>query len=365
MRVILHVEQKEYLWTDRTVVFIVQEVRCMSAKRDYYEVLGISRGADAAAIKKAYRKLAKKYHPDNNAGNPDAEEKFKEIAEAYDVLSDPEKKKLYDQFGHAAFDQNGAPGGGAGGYQDFTGGNGGYREYHYEGNMDDLFGDMFRDAFHGRKAGRSGRSSGMHFGGFDWGDHMNFGGQSGWGDTSGFSSSYGSQKGADLNAEVTVSFEDAAFGCDKVLSLKNPDGTQHSLQVHIPAGIDTGKSIRLRGKGMPGNGGEAGDLLLKVNVLDKPGYERKGQDVYTTVNIPYTTAVFGGEARVQTLYGDVICKIKEGTQSGTKIRLKGKGIVSMKNPSLHGDQSATVQIDVPRHLSREARQKLMEYRQAC
>ena len=287
----------------------------MSAKRDYYEVLGISRGADAAAIKKAYRKLAKKYHPDNNAGNPDAEEKFKEIAEAYDVLSDPEKKKLYDQFGHAAFDQNGAPGGGAGGYQDFTGGNGGYREYHYEGNMDDLFGDMFRDAFHGRKTGRSGRSSGMHFGGFDWGDHMNFGGQ--------------------------------------------------SLQVHIPAGIDTGKSIRLRGKGMPGNGVEAGDLLLKVNVLNKPGYERKGQDVYTTVNIPYTTAVFGGEARVQTLYGDVICKIKEGTQSGTKIRLKGKGIVSMKNPSLHGDQYATVQIDVPRHLSREARQKLMEYRQAC
>ena len=194
---------------------------------------------------------------------------------------------------------------------------------------------------------------------------MNFGGQSGWGDTSGFGSSYGPQKGADLNAEVTVSFEDAAFGCDRVISLKNPDGTQHSLQVHIPAGIDTGKSIRLRGKGMPGNGVEAGDLLLKVNVLNKPGYERKGQDVYTTVNSPYTTAVFGGEARVQTLYGDVICKIKEGTQSGTKIRLKGKGIVSMKNPSLHGDQYATVQIDVPRHLSREARQKLMEYRQAC
>ncbi|MCI7227610.1 MAG: HSP40/DnaJ peptide-binding protein, partial [Lachnospiraceae bacterium] len=169
----------------------------------------------------------------------------------------------------------------------------------------------------------------------------------------------------DLNAEVTVGFEDAVFGCDKVISLKNPDGTQHSLQVHIPAGIDTGKLIRLRGKGMPGSNGEAGDLLLKVNVQSKSGYERKGQDLYTTVNIPYTTAVFGGEARVQTLYGDVICKIKEGTQSGTKIRLRGKGIVSMKNPSVHGDQYVTVQIDVPKHLSREARQKLMEYKQVC
>ena len=137
----------------------------MSAKRDYYEVLGISRSADAAAIKKAYRKLAKKYHPDNNAGNPAAEEKFKEIAEAYDVLSDPEKKKLYDQFGHAAFDQNGAPGGSAGGYQDFTGGNGGYREYHYEGNMDDLFGDLFGGMFHGKSGQKqSGKSYRTHFG---------------------------------------------------------------------------------------------------------------------------------------------------------------------------------------------------------
>ena len=181
----------------------MQEVRCMSEKRDYYEVLGISRSADSAAIKKAYRKLAKKYHPDNNAGNPAAEEKFKEIAEAYDVLSDPEKKKLYDQFGHAAFDQNGAPGGGTEGYQDFTGGNGGYREYHYEGNMDDLFGDMFKNAFHGRGSGsrRSARGSSMHFGGFDWGDHMNFSGGSSW-DGAGFDSGYGSQKGADLNLSL-------------------------------------------------------------------------------------------------------------------------------------------------------------------
>ena len=369
MRVILQIEQSEekrWFGLPVAVLYSMQEVSCMSEKRDYYEVLGISRSADDAAIKKAYRKLAKKYHPDNNAGNPAAEEKFKEVAEAYDVLSDPEKKKLYDQFGHAAFDQNGAPGGGGGTYQDFTGGNGGYREYHYEGNMDDLFGDMFRNAFHGKNSGQkhSTRSGGMHFGDFDWSDHMNFGGGNSW-NGAGFEGNYGPQKGADLNAEVTIGFEEAAFGCDKVISLRNPDGSQHSLQVHIPAGIDTGKTIRLRGKGMLGAGGEAGDLLLKVNVQSRPGYERKGQDLYTTVNIPYTTAVFGGEARVQTRYGDVICKIKEGTQSGTKIRLKGKGIVSMKNPSVHGDQYVTVQIDVPKHLSREARQKLMEYRQAC
>ena len=138
------------------------------------------------------------------------------------------------------------------------------------------------------------------------------------------------------------------------------------MKVKIPAGIDTGKSIRLRGKGNPGiNGGKAGDLLLKVTVQPKAGYERKGMDVYTTVSIPYTTAVFGGEARVHTLYGDVMCKIKEGTQSGSKIRLRGKGIVSMKDANVHGDQYVTVQIQVPRHLNAEARQKLMEYKKAA
>ena len=121
------------------------------------------------------------------------------------------------------------------------------------------------------------------------------------------------------------------------------------MKVHVPAGIETGKSIRLRGKGMPGmNGGEDGDLLLKVTVGEKAGYERKGLDVYTTADIPFTTAVFGGEVRVPTLYGDVVCKIREGTQSGTKIRLRGKGIVSLKRPDVRGDQYVTVQIQVPK-----------------
>lgn len=357
-------------------------------KRDYYELLGLAKSADPSAIKKAYRKLAKKYHPDTNPGDKEAEKKFKEITEAYNILSDPEKKKLYDQFGHAAFDQSCAAGGagtsgfhggfygsgfggagsdgtgfgsngfGSGGFSGggFTG-NGGYQEYHFEGgNMDDMFGDIFGNMFHGRASRKTssgfGRSS---FGGNGFSDGVH----------SGFQSGNFQSKGSDLNAEVTVGFDEAAFGCDKVITLQDPNAPgnpSQSLKVHIPAGIDTGKTIRLRGKGMPGaNGGDAGDLMLKVKVADKPGYVRNGMDVYTTVSVPFTTAVFGGEALVQTLYGNVLCKIREGTQSGSKIRLKGKGIVSMKNPSVHGDQYVTVQIEVPKHLTPQAKEKLREY----
>ena len=301
----------------------------MAAKRDYYEVLGINRNADENTIKKAYRKLAKKYHPDTNAGNSDAEKKFKEITEAYSVLSDPEKKKMYDQFGHAAFDQGAGPGGYQDGFQGFAGGSGGYREYHFEGDASDIFGNIFKDMF-GRSDFR--------------------------------------RRGSDLKADVTISFEEAAFGCDKVITLQDPSGNgrSQSLQVHIPAGINTGQSVRLRGKGISGSGGgETGDLLLRVTVQDKPGYERRGMDIYTTVNIPYTTAVLGGEVRVHTLYGDVICKIREGTQSGSKIRLKGKGIVSMKDAFTRGDQYVAVQIQVPTHLNQEAKKKLMEYKMAA
>lgn len=320
----------------------------METKRDYYEVLGIARNADQAAIKKAYRKLAKKYHPDTNGGDARAEKMFREVTEAYSVLSDPEKKKMYDQFGHAAFDQTG-------GYQTsgqgFDSGAGNYQEFHFEGNMDnmgDIFGDMFKNIFHGdAKGGRSNRS------GF-------YGSSSFWEDGSGYGS-----RGEDLHAEVTVGFDDAVYGCDRIISLQDERGVRQSLKVHIPAGIDTGKSIRLRGKGMPGRGGGNGDLLLKVNVEEKAGIERKGMDIYTTVNIPYTTAVFGGETRVHTLYGDVVCKVRPGTQSGSKIRLKGKGIVSMKDSAVHGDHYVNVQIEVPTHLNPKARQKLREYKEAC
>ena len=193
----------------------------------------------------------------------------------------------------------------------------------------------------------------------------------------GISSMYGSpviathpnrKGGADVTAEITVGFDEAAFGCEKVIHLTENNGKAvgKALKVKIPAGIDTGKSIRLRGKGNPGiNGGKAGDLLLKVKVASKPGYERKGMDVYTTVRVPFTTAVLGGEAKVETLHGNVLCKIPEGTQSGRKIRLKGKGIVSMKDKNQHGDQYVTVQIDVPGNLSEEAKRKLREFEVAC
>ena len=344
----------------------------MAVKRDYYDVLGIDRNADEKTIKKAYRKLAKKYHPDTNAGNADAADKFKEVNEAYDVLSDPKKKKMYDQFGHAAFEAGADPGAGAGtgGFSGFQGGgNGSYQEFHFNGeNMDDIFGDIFGNMFHGSHSGSRGFGSNgtyEHFTGNVNGFHSGFGG-SGFG---GFHQQDFPQKGSDVKASINVTFDEAAFGADKRISLSGPDGSSgapQTLQIHIPAGIDTGKSIRLKGKGMPGTGGgEPGDLLLKVTVGTRPGYERKGSDVYTTISIPYTTAVFGGEATVPTLYGNVICKIREGMQSGSKIRLRGKGIVSMKNPSVRGDQYVTIQIQVPQNLNYSAKEKLHEYAKAC
>ena len=314
------------------------------AKRDYYEILGVSRDADDATLKKAYRALAKKYHPDMNPGDAEAEKKFKEASEAYAVLSDADKRRQYDQFGHAAFE------GGAGGA-------GGYGGFDFNGaDFGDIFGDIFGNMFHG-----------SHGGGF----HSGFGG-SGFHSGSGFGGFHQQdfpQKGSDVKASINVTFDEAAFGADKRISLSSTDGSSgapQTLQVHIPAGIDTGKSIRLKGKGMPGTGGgEPGDLLLKVTVGTRPGYERKGSDVYTTISIPYTTAVFGGEATVPTLYGNVICKIREGMQSGSKIRLRGKGIVSMKNPSVRGDQYVTIQIQVPQNLNYTAKEKLHEYAKAC
>lgn len=322
----------------------------MAAKRDYYEVLGIKKGASQSDIKKAYRKLAKKYHPDANGGDAKAEEKFKEISEAYSVLNDPEKKKLYDKFGHSAFDGS-APGAEAGGawsgfsgFGDFggagnTGGN--YREYHFEGgNMDDILKDLF--------------GGGFSSGGFS--DRF-----------SGFGSREMKQDGADATADIEVSFNEAAFGCDKYINLKDQStGKSSSIKVHIPAGIDTGQSVRLKGRGTQGvNGGKAGDLLLKVKVASRPDMERKGMDVYSTVYIPFSTAVIGGKIPVQTLQGKVMCKIAPGTQSGTKLRIKDKGIVSMKDPSKHGSHYVTVEVKVPENISEEAKEKLKEFDQLC
>ena len=349
----------------------------MASKRDFYEVLGIKKGASQSEIKKAYRKMAKKYHPDTNAGDEAAAEKFKEVSEAYSVLNDPEKKKLYDQFGHAAFDGTGQPGGsygagfggagssgfggfggaGGSGFSGFSQGpDGSYQEYHFDGNMDDILKDIFGHGFSGSGSGASG-----------------FSGFSGTSGTSGFSgfgrgAGYGSfpQDGENVHADINVTFDEAAFGGDRYFDLKDPAGKKQSIKVHIPAGIDNGQSIRLRGKGMPGaNGGKAGDLLLKVHVAARPGFERKGMDVYAPVRVPFTTAVLGGKVEVQTLRGKVKCNIKPGTQSGTKLRLRDKGIVSMKDRATFGCHYAVVEIDVPKNLSDDAKQKLAEFDRAA
>lgn len=406
----------------------------LSAKRDYYEVLGVGRNADEAAIKKAYRKLAKKYHPDTNSNNAGAEEKFKEITEAYSVLSDKEKRKLYDQFGHAAFEggaadagasggfwsgasggpgggfwsgTSGGPGGGfwsgtSGGADGFwsgaSGGPGGtyhrtytgpdgrtYHEtysgpggntgsFHFGGSgdmggiFDDLFGSGFAkgaqrftgaNGFDGARgfAGANGFDGAQRFtgaGGFDGAQRF-----------AGANGIDGARSSADLQAEVELTFEEAAFGGKKVIRLRDSaSGKVQSYEVSIPAGIDSGKTIRLRGKGA-GTGGKAGDLLLRVKVKEKPGFRREGQDVYTTVQIPMSTAVCGGEAVIPTIHGNVVCRIKEGTQSGTKIRLRGKGIAIMNNPSVCGDQYTIVEIQVPQHVSAAAKQKLREFEKLC
>lgn len=349
----------------------------MAQKRDYYEVLGVNKSATDAEIKKAYRKLAKKYHPDMNKDNPKAEELFKEVTEAYEVLSDKEKRKLYDQFGHAAFDegagQGGAYGAGGQGFGSGVGGFGGFGGQGFRGGFSGG-GGFGNSGFGGFGSGNFGGGGGgsFHFNGnsgdgyqeyYYTGDNLDdiFDGFFG-GSRKGRSRS---KDGEDVLAKVEVSFEEAALGADKVIRFRAPDGSEQSLQVHIPAGIDSGQKIRLKGKGMPGqNGGGAGSLLLEVTVQSKPGFERKGMDIYTTVEIPFETAVLGGETIVPTLSGRVSCKIKEGTQSGTKIRLKGKGIASMKNPSQKGDEYAVIQIRVPRNLSADAKQKLQEYAKA-
>lgn len=308
----------------------------MAAKRDYYETLGVNKSADKEAIKRAYRKLAKKYHPDTNAGDAHAEEMFKDVTEAYNVLSDEKKRKLYDEFGFAGLQEGfseeaarQAAQGGFGGFgEPFT-----HQEFHFEngsGDMDDIF-SMFGDMFsHGGSA--RGRST--------------------------------SRKGSDVMADLTISFDEAVFGCEKSISLQDPStGKVSNLSIHIPAGIESGKTVRLKGQGNPGrNGGAAGDVLLNVNVTPSREFERKGQNVYSTIRVPFTTAALGGKARVHTLYGDVECSIKAGTQGGSKIRLKGKGISSMKNPSVKGDQYVTVEISVPRRLTPRAREALEEYR---
>ena len=352
-------------------------------KRDYYEVLGVDRGADEATIKKAYRQLAKKYHPDANPGDKEAEAKFKEASEAYAVLSDSEKRRQYDQFGHAAF-EGGAGGAGAGGF-DFSG-----------MDFSDMFGDIFGDFFGG-------------------GSRRN---------------SNGPMKGANLRTSVRITFEEAVFGCEKEIELvlkdectnchgtgakpgtspetcskcggkgkvvfsqqslfgmvqnvrecpdcrgtgkiikeKCPDcrgtgyvSSRKRIKVNIPAGIDNGQSVRIRDKGEPGiNGGPRGDLLVEVVVSPHPVFQREGMNIYSTAPISYAQAVLGGETRIHTVDGDVIYEVKPGTQTDTRIRLKGKGVPSLRNKNNRGDHYVTLIVQVPTNLTAEAKEALRAF----
>ena len=354
-------------------------------KRDYYEVLGVPKDADEAALKKAYRVLAKIYHPDANPGDKEAEAKFKEASEAYSVLSDPEKRRKYDQFGHAAFE-----GGGAGGYGgfDFNG-----------ADMGDIFGDIFGDFFGG---GRSayGRSSN------------------------------GPMRGANLRTGVRITFEEAIFGCEKEIELtlkdecpkchgtgakpgtspvtcpkcngkgkivytqqsffgqvqnvqtcpdcrgtgkivkeKCPDcygtgyiSSKKKIQVKIPAGIDNGQSIRIAGKGEPGtNGGERGDLLVEVTVSRSPVFMRQETAIFSTVPISFATAALGGPIKIKTVDGEVEYEVKPGTQTDTKVRLRGKGVPSLRNKNIRGDHYVTLVVTVPEKLTEEQKEALKRF----
>ena len=356
-------------------------------KRDYYEVLGIGKDADDAAIKKAYRALAKKYHPDMNPGDAEAEKKFKEASEAYAVLSDADKRRQYDQFGHAAFEGSAGGAGGFGGF-DFNG-----------ADFGDIFGDIFGDLFGGggRRGGRANN---------------------------------GPMKGANIRKSIRITFEEAVFGCEKELDLVLKDscttcngtgakpgtspetcpkcggkgqvvftsqsffgtvqnvqtcpncggsgkvikekcsscsGTGYTssrkkIQVSIPGGIDNGQSVRIREKGEPGvNGGPRGDLLVEVNVSRHPIFQRQDVHIFSTVPISFAQAALGGDVKVPTVDGDVIYTVKPGTKTDTKVRLKGKGVPSLRNSSVRGDHYVTLVVQTPDKLSAEAKEALRKF----
>lgn len=295
---------------------------------DYYQTLGVPKDADEKAIKKAYRKLARKYHPDVNPGDAEADRKFKEINEANEVLSDPEKRKKYDKYGkdweHAdAFEKaGGRPGGGGG--NPFAGGNpfggGGGDSYTYssgDGDFSDFFSQMFGGAGGGDPFGAAGGSRRRT-----------------------------SFRGQDIEATLTVNMEDTLQDNKQVITV---GGKQ--LRVTIPAGVDDGQTLRLRGQGSPGaGGGPAGDLYITFRVATTPGYERKSADLYKNQEVELTTMVLGGKVTVNTPTGAVNVPIPKLSQNGKRIRLKGKGLPVYKG-SGSGDLYLDLQVRLPESLT--------------
>ncbi|MBQ6375544.1 DnaJ domain-containing protein [Candidatus Saccharibacteria bacterium] len=302
----------------------------MAEKRDYYEVLGVSKNASDDEIKKAYRKLAVKYHPDKNPGDKEAEAKFKEISEAHEVLSDKQKRARYDQFGHAGV-------GGAGGF----GGNGAG----YSGNP---FGQEFN--FNGQTF------------------HFDFGGAGGGGifdDILGSMFGFGGgarrpRRGADYQTSVTLTFEEAVFGTEKKVDVNG-----ESLKVKIPAGIDDGMSIRLRGKGGPApeGGTEPGDLYVRVRVKPHKSLTREGAIILSEQTIDMVDAALGCEIDVLTVDGTVTMKVPAGTQSGTPFKLSGHG-VPFRGDGDRGPHIVTVIVETPKNLSKKQKELLEEFKGA-
>jgi curved DNA-binding protein len=329
--------------------------------KDYYQILGVSKSASAEEIKKAYRKLARKLHPDVNPDDPDAAERFKDLNEAYEVLSDPDKRQKYDQFG-SQWEQYSRMGGQPGGFdwsqwQSQPGGRSSYRTINPE-EFEQMFGgagaggaagfsDFFETLF-GGFGGRAGRGP-SGFSTFDAGG-------AGFGD---YGTASQVQAGQDVEHEVDVTLYEAYHGTTRRLQWESG----RTIEAKIPAGVRSGQKIRLSGQGYQGfGGGQAGDLYLKVNVLPDAVFERDGDDLRRDVAVDLYTALLGGSVEVASLNRKVSLKIPAGTQNGKVIRLKGLGMPVLKGEDEYGDLYVTVAVSLPEDLSEEEKQKFEELR---
>jgi curved DNA-binding protein len=308
--------------------------------KDYYATLGVQKTATEKEIKQAFRKLARKFHPDVNPGDKTAEAKFKEINEANEVLSDPDKRRKYDELGAnwRAYEQAGAGGGQPGWNANFGGAPGGFRTMTPD-EMREMFGesDPFSDFFH------------TFFGGAPGGQAEDTGRRGGR------SRARGSRQGRDVEQEIELSLDDAFHGATRRLAIKH-DGHARTVDVRIPAGVGDGSRVRIAGEGEIGSGGgKSGDLYLRIRLAPHPRFERKARDLFTHVHVPLTTAVLGGEAEVPTLAGKtLLLKIPSTTQNGQTFRLKGHGMPTSGKPD-PGDLYATVEVQLPKALTPEQR----------